>query len=222
VRGIGGYELFDELLGNRLDNYPVHPWRSVHPEMVCFINFPGQQTDFLLTRLIRLMAEKYLIYSLGRIPTYALVSKDSFARIIAPPKSLLYSKISILTKLFTDITVLAEIPADAMFPTRKVNSVLIKIIPKEKPAIGDNFEIETFEYVIRQLMIRRQTELSKIVKSLGPNGEELLELSKLPGDLKCGEMTTEQFVRLANAFEKWEHKPIIDDTEFVLPALLAE
>jgi len=164
IRGIGDYEMVDESLGKVFDSLPVHPWQEVHPGVTAVCTTPSIFTEFIISRLIRLMAEKYLLYASGRIKTQLIVPKAALIKMVANPGEAAYCKTSVLISIFADLEVKFHISPDDLYPSRPTQYTLVTITPKVMPVIGADFDIDCLEYILRQIFLRRQTPLKAIVK----------------------------------------------------------
>jgi len=164
IRGIGDYEFVDEALGKVFDTIPVHPWQEVHPTVTAVCTTPSIFTEFVISRLIRLMAERYLLYASGRIKIHLIVPRTALMKMVANPGDPAYCKTSVLLSIFTDLEVKFHISPDDLYPPKYSQYTLVVLTPKVVPLIGADFDMYCLEYILRQIFLRRQTPLKAIVK----------------------------------------------------------
>lgn len=163
VRGIGDYGNFDEVLGQHFDQLPIHPWNEVHPTVQAFCTCPPVYTETIISRFIRLMAEKYLIYGAGRIRLHIIVPKATYEKMVAEPGDHAYCKTTVLVKIFTDLEFQMSIDPSSIYPSKSLEYSLVTLTPKAVPLIGSNFEMECLEFILRQALLQRRTPLKEIV-----------------------------------------------------------
>ena len=61
-----------------------------------------------------------------------LVQKEVAARVGAPPGSRAYGYLSVASQLFADVEILFEVPAAAFHPPPKVDSAVLRLLPRER------------------------------------------------------------------------------------------
>jgi len=87
-----------------------------------------------------------------------LYQKEFARRFISNPGEDDYSRLSVMSKIYSDIEILRDVPASAFFPEPKVCSSIASIRPNKK------FEInEVFENVVRALFTHRNKIVLKAI-----------------------------------------------------------
>ena len=127
-----------------------------------------------------------------------MVQKEVAMRICAEPKTSEYGRLSIITQWLAHTRILFDVPSSAFYPSPKVTSTLIEIIPRREPLfLADRKSLETitaFAFGQRRKMLR--SSLKKI------GGEHLLNATNIDPIKRPEELSIEDFCRLARAYEK--------------------
>jgi len=164
VTGLGGYEAFDEVAGKIFDTLPQHPWSQVHPTINVVCTPPVAFQEYFVNRMCRLMAEKYLMYSAGRVKTHMIVRASLYERLVAKPGERAYNQTSFMTSVFADVKKIFTIPGENMFLSSSSPFLLVTLTPKAMPEIGTQFDVDVIGFVLRQLFLRKNLPLRTVIK----------------------------------------------------------
>jgi len=128
-----------------------------------------------------------------------LVQLEFAQRICAPPGSRRAGSISALTHLLTYPTVLFQVPAEAFTPAPKVESAVIVLERRARPAfdVGDP---KRFRALVRALFAQRRKMARRSLKPLCPDPEALLQACALDPTTRGERFTLEQLATLSRAW----------------------
>jgi len=117
------------------------------------------------------------------------------ARIAAAPNTAAYGRISVLAQWLCNVDIAFTVPAAAFTPPPKVDSAIIRLIPK--PAQPSPEKIAAMERLTAAAFGQRRKMLRGALKSLG--GEKLLDAAAIAGDRRAETLTIPEFERLMHA-----------------------
>lgn len=116
-------------------------------------------------------------------------------RICAAPNQGAYGRISVLAQWLCEVTMLMRIPAGAFAPPPKVESALIRLVPREtQPSPED---IRLMERLTAAAFGQRRKMLRGALKSLG--GESLCQAAGIAPERRAETLSVAEFVRLQQA-----------------------
>lgn len=121
-----------------------------------------------------------------------IMQKEVGERMGAIHGSKVYGRLSVMVQALAEVERCFVIPPTVFQPQPKVDSVLMRIIPKLESGITDP---RLFETVVRLAFGQRRKKLSNALKSLDQT--ELLQTHGL-NDLRAERVSVEQYVSLAN------------------------
>ena len=126
------------------------------------------------------------------------VQKELADRLIADENSKKYGRLSVFTKLLSDINKVFELAPENFYPKPKVVSCVIKITPLEK--LRFNVNLSTFEKVIRHAFGNRRKTLRQSLKLLG--GMKLLDIAGINNGLRAENISLKDYCNLSNIIDK--------------------
>ncbi len=162
--------------------------------------------------------KKYIIANLPYYITTAVISKiikeeifpeemifmvqyEVGQRLTAEPGTKDFSAITVILKYFYNIDLITKVPRKAFYPVPNVDSALIKLVKKDiiyNPVFYEHFK----KVVLLTFRQKRKT----LKNNLGQENIELfnqfIKDNKLLPTIRAEELTLEQFIALANMFEK--------------------
>jgi 16S rRNA (adenine1518-N6/adenine1519-N6)-dimethyltransferase len=152
--------------------------------------------------LLKLLDERELFSLL-----VLMLQREVGERISASPGGREYGSLSILVQTYMDVSVELNVPPEAFWPRPKVNSVVIKLIPLERPRIQIPNE-KLFRTVVRASFSSRRKILANSLSSLLPKekAEEILLSSGIDGRRRAETLSIEEFGRLTEEFYKYNHQ----------------
>jgi 16S rRNA (adenine1518-N6/adenine1519-N6)-dimethyltransferase len=128
------------------------------------------------------------------------VQKEVAERIVARPGGKDYGVLSIMVQYLGDPELKFVIPKQVFRPVPKVDSAVIYIRIRERPAVNVRDE-EQFFRIVRTAFSQRRKMLSNSLKSFGGDVKEWLDRAEIEGVRRPETLSIGDFVRLADTFE---------------------
>jgi len=128
-----------------------------------------------------------------------MFQREVAERIVAPPGSKTYGRLSVLTAWRAESRILFDIAPSAFVPPPKVTSSLVHIAPRKTPLVCDR---RILERVTQAAFGQRRKMLRQSLKSLGDEPAALLEEAGIDPTERAEQIPVEGFVALARAFER--------------------
>jgi 16S rRNA (adenine1518-N6/adenine1519-N6)-dimethyltransferase len=125
-----------------------------------------------------------------------MFQREVAERIVAPPGSKTYGRLSVLTQWRSDARILFDINASAFVPPPKVTSSVVRLVPRSDPLPCDRRLLET---VTQAAFGQRRKMLRQSLRSLGADPAALLEAASLDPTARAEEIPVSGFVALAQA-----------------------
>jgi 16S rRNA (adenine1518-N6/adenine1519-N6)-dimethyltransferase len=123
-----------------------------------------------------------------------MLQKEVVARLTANPGSGAWGRLGIMVQYFCDTELLLDVPPEAFDPIPKVDSAVVRLIPRPPPRVANN--IDNLELVVKTAFAQRRKTLRNTLKTLF-NADQLVEFGIEPG-ARPETLTLEQYVHLAN------------------------
>lgn len=123
-----------------------------------------------------------------------MLQKEVVSRLTAQPGSGAWGRLSIMVQYFCETELLLDVPPEAFDPAPKVNSAVVRLIPR--PPINIAKDLGTLEKVVKTAFAQRRKTLRNTLKTLF-NADQLLGLGVDPG-ARPETLTLEQYVHLSN------------------------
>jgi 16S rRNA (adenine1518-N6/adenine1519-N6)-dimethyltransferase len=125
-----------------------------------------------------------------------MFQREVAERIVAAPASKSYGRLSVLVQWRCEACILFHVNASAFVPAPKVESALVRIIPRAVPAHCDRKRLED---VTRAAFGQRRKMLRQSLRSLGADVTALLAAAGLDPTARAEDLSVDQFVLLARA-----------------------
>jgi 16S rRNA (adenine1518-N6/adenine1519-N6)-dimethyltransferase len=116
-------------------------------------------------------------------------------RIAARPNSSAYGRLSVISQWVCDVSIMMRVPASAFTPPPKVESAVIRLVPK--PAQPDRALFNAMERLTAAAFGQRRKMLRRALAGIG--GEALLEAAAIAGERRAETLEVAEFERLAQA-----------------------
>lgn len=113
-------------------------------------------------------------------------------RICAAPNTSAYGRLSVISQWLCDAAIVMQIPAAAFTPPPKVDSALVRLIPK--PNQPPREHLQTMERLTAAAFGQRRKMLRGALRPLG--GETLLNAANIAPDRRAETLTVQEFERL--------------------------
>jgi 16S rRNA (adenine1518-N6/adenine1519-N6)-dimethyltransferase len=117
-------------------------------------------------------------------------------RIVAPPGSKTYGRLSVLSQWRAETKRLFDIPPSAFVPPPKVTSSVVRLTPRRQPAPCD---IDALQRVTEAAFGQRRKMLRQSLKTLGVDPAHLLSIAAIEPTARAENIPVAGFVALANA-----------------------
>lgn len=125
-----------------------------------------------------------------------MFQREVAERIVAPPGSKTYGRLSVLTQWRCETRLLFDINPSAFVPPPKVTSSLVQFVPRPVPAPCDR---KLLERVTQAAFGQRRKMLRQSLRALGTDVAALLTATGLDPTARAEDIPVEGFVALARA-----------------------
>jgi 16S rRNA (adenine1518-N6/adenine1519-N6)-dimethyltransferase len=125
-----------------------------------------------------------------------MLQKEVVDRMVAEPRSPDYSRLSVLLQWHFNMEWLMDVPPEAFDPPPKVDSAVVRLIPREYDAALEVHEAD-FRKVLNAAFSQRRKMLRTTLRPLFNVNE--LEAINIPPTARAEELSLYDFVRLARA-----------------------
>jgi len=149
-----------------------------------------------------------LLFSRDKVSrAIVMLQKELALRIIEPPGSKKYGRISVMLQYGAELKKIMEVKADQFFPKPKVDSVMLSINFKPKPDLPADNEIFLFE-VLKAAFGQRRKTLKNALKGsqLHLEPKEVLPILEKAGInplSRAESLDVQEFVRLSNVIKAY-------------------
>ena len=137
-----------------------------------------------------------------------MMQKEVADRISAKPGTKAYGSLSIAVQYFMEASIAFIVPKTVFIPQPNVDSAIIKLTKREKPAVSVLNEKEFFKLTKASFQLRRKTLWNNLIHFYGKDDHTKAWLTKSLAEAEIipsrrGEtLSLEEFARLSNALEK--------------------
>jgi 16S rRNA (adenine1518-N6/adenine1519-N6)-dimethyltransferase len=128
-----------------------------------------------------------------------MLQREVAERLIAPPRSKSYGRLSVLVQWVAEIRILFDVPARAFVPPPNVTSSVVAILPRVEPLAPARRSI--LERVTAAAFGQRRKMLRASLKPLGIAVDPLLKRTGIVATARAEELTVAEFCALARALE---------------------
>jgi 16S rRNA (adenine1518-N6/adenine1519-N6)-dimethyltransferase len=196
------------VIAIEIDYRLVSKLKTGLPENVTLISGDALSVDFQsLPRFTKIVSNlpfeisspitfKFLEYPFS--VAVLIYQKDFAKRLVAPPGTKDYSRLSVGIAYKTRCRILEDVPRSCFSPAPKVDSSIVELIPYKKPAFKVENERFFFE-LTKQLFNHRRKKIRYSIKTQYGNYEDLPFL-----DQRVEELTPEQIGKLSDIL--WHRK----------------
>ncbi|HZV22497.1 MAG TPA: 16S rRNA (adenine(1518)-N(6)/adenine(1519)-N(6))-dimethyltransferase RsmA [Luteimonas sp.] len=124
-----------------------------------------------------------------------MLQKEVVDRMAAAPGSKVYGRLSVMLQAYCAVTPLFKVPPGAFRPPPKVDSAVVRLIPRAPDSIGIA-DPKRFAHVVRAAFGQRRKTLRNALQ--GVADATLIEAAGLRPDVRAEQVDVAAFVRLAN------------------------
>jgi 16S rRNA (adenine1518-N6/adenine1519-N6)-dimethyltransferase len=128
-----------------------------------------------------------------------MFQREVAERIVAPPGSKTYGRLSVLAGWRAESRILFDIAPSAFVPPPKVTSSVVQLVPRPSPLPCNR---RALERVTEAAFGQRRKMLRQSLKSLGADSAALLAQAGIDQTERAEQIPVEGFVALARAFEQ--------------------
>lgn len=128
-----------------------------------------------------------------------MVQKEFAQRMLAPPGSRIYGRLSVMVQQAASAEILFHVGAGAFLPPPAVTSTVFRLRPREKP-LAQVTDPNLFSRVVREAFGARRKMLRRALEpEFGVRAAAALDAAGIPGTRRAEELAVADFARLANA-----------------------
>lgn len=129
-----------------------------------------------------------------------MLQREVAERLVAPPGSRIYGRLSVATQWRMTARRLFDLPASAFVPPPRVTSSVVQLVPRPQPLAPA--EPALLERVTRAAFGQRRKMLRAALRSLGTDPLPLLDAAGIAPQRRAEELSVEEFCALAEAWRK--------------------
>jgi 16S rRNA (adenine1518-N6/adenine1519-N6)-dimethyltransferase len=126
-----------------------------------------------------------------------MLQKEVVERIASSPGNKHYGRLSVMLQTFCTVQSLFEVPPYAFEPAPKVDSAILRLLPRQDDARIANFT--EYEKLVRQAFSQRRKTLKNTLKNIC-SVEQIEEANLKPGQ-RAEELSTTDFINLYNVLD---------------------
>ena len=149
-------------------------------------NLPYNISSPLLFRLLN--------YRNNIIDMTFMLQKEVVDRIVAPPGSKVYGRISVIMQAFFDTELMFVVPKESFNPQPKIESAILYLKTKSKPLVQNS---KPLEEIVKIAFSQRRKTLKNCLKSVLDQSQTDIDLSQ-----RAEMLSVENFITLMNDYEK--------------------
>ncbi len=127
-----------------------------------------------------------------------MLQKEVVDRMAAGPGSKVYGRLSVMLQAYCGVTPLFDVPPEAFNPPPKVDSAVVRLVPRPPAEIGIT-DPAMFTAVVRDAFGQRRKTLRNALSKLCDSAA--IEAVGLRPDLRAEQIEVADFVRLANSLK---------------------
>jgi 16S rRNA (adenine1518-N6/adenine1519-N6)-dimethyltransferase len=124
-----------------------------------------------------------------------MLQKELVERMAASVNNKDYGRLTIMLQYHCDITLLFYVSATAFWPVPKVESAVVRLVPKTPSLIAENMDM--FAQVVKQAFSHRRKILRNCLQGLVDAKQ--LERLEIDSNARPEQLTVDDFVRISNA-----------------------
>ncbi len=130
------------------------------------------------------------------VDMHFMLQKEVVDRMAAAPGSKVYGRLSVMLQAYCSVTPLFDVPPGAFRPPPKVDSAVVRMVPRDPASIGIR-DPSRFAAIVRAAFGQRRKTLRNALKGVCDEAE-IVAAGIDPGT-RAEQLAVAEFVRLANA-----------------------
>ncbi len=123
-----------------------------------------------------------------------MLQKEVVDRIVAPPGSTTYGRLSVMMQAFYEVELMFVVPKESFEPQPKIESAILYLKTREQPLVKNS---KPLEEIVKLAFSQRRKTLKNCLKSVLNQSQTEIDLSQ-----RAEMLSTENFVTLMNDYEK--------------------
>lgn len=136
-----------------------------------------------------------------------MIQKEVAERLVSPPGKKDYGILTIAVDLYADVDIVCHVPKGAFIPPPKVDSAVVKLVPREKPKVDLPDEKLFFEVVKASFAERRKTIRNSLKSQLSlpidvKTLDDVLKRANIDPKRRGETLSIQEFARLSEEFYK--------------------
>ncbi len=173
----------------------------IHKDVLAvdFGKLAGEDKLRLVGNLPYNLSSPILFHALDHAPSvqdmHFMLQKEVVDRMAAGPGSKVYGRLSVMLQAYCTVTPLFDVPPAAFRPPPKVNSAVVRLVPRDPAQIGVQ-DPKRFAEVVRAAFGQRRKTLRNALN--GTCDSAMIEAAGLRPEARAEQIEVEGFVRLAN------------------------
>ena len=124
-----------------------------------------------------------------------MLQKEVVERMAAAPGSKVYGRLSVMLQAYCAVTPLFNVPPGAFRPAPKVDSAVVRLVPRVAADVGID-DPAGFSQVVRAAFGQRRKTLRNALSGVADGA--MLEAAGLRADARAEQLSVADFIRLAN------------------------
>ncbi len=124
-----------------------------------------------------------------------MLQKEVVDRMAADPGSKVYGRLSVMLQAYCTVTPLFDVPPEAFRPPPRVDSAVVRLVPRDPAMIGID-DPKRFTEVVRAAFGQRRKTLRNALSSVCSTDQ--IEAASLRPDARAEQVEVAGFIRLAN------------------------
>ena len=137
-----------------------------------------------------------LEHSEAIIDMHFMLQKEVVDRMGAGPGSKTYGRLSVMLQAVCDVQPLFDVPPIAFRPPPKVDSSVVRLVPRDRASVGVN-DPALFERVVRDAFGQRRKTLRNALQAIC-SSDQMVAAGVRP-ELRAEQLEVAQFIKLSNA-----------------------
>lgn len=125
-----------------------------------------------------------------------MLQKEVVDRMAAAPGSKVYGRLSVMLQAFCEVTSLFVVPPGAFRPPPKVDSAVVRLVPRDPATVAID-DPQRFAEVVKAAFGQRRKTLRNALN--GVINEAQFEAAGVRSDMRAEQLEVDDFIRLANA-----------------------
>lgn len=172
---------------------------------------PSKNSHFFLPMYFKHCSFRLGLFAWGRIPLHLLIPMRVAEQLVATETATRRrNMLSILCQTYCDVQRGFVIPKERILNKSIHDYQMVSLIPY---AIPKNFGVDPdiYEYILRQFSVTKFSTLERMLGTLGAGARSLLRDIDVDPKKKGIDLSLDEYVQIAQAYNRWPHKAPVSD-----------